>query len=185
MKNTIYLAGGCFWGVQAYMKKLPGVLETEAGYANGKTENPSYEEVCKKNTGHAETVRVVYDAKIIPLEILLRAFFTVVDPTQLNRQGGDIGTQYRNGVFYEREEDLAVIEKVVAGLRESYADPVVTEIQRLENFYPAEAYHQDYLDKNPGGYCHINLFDAEAFIRKHFNLYEVQGKDYVDGSGEC
>jgi peptide methionine sulfoxide reductase msrA/msrB len=169
MKNTIYLAGGCFWGVQAYMKKLPGILETEAGYANGNTVNPSYEEVCKKNTGHAETVRVVYEEETISLEIILCAFFKVVDPTQLNRQGGDVGTQYRNGVFYEREEDRSVIENVVERLRESYREPVVTEIKRLENFYPAEAYHQDYLDKNPGGYCHINLFDAEAFIEEYFH----------------
>lgn len=167
MKQTIYLAGGCFWGVQAYMEKLPGIVETEAGYANGNTENPSYEEVLRKATGHAETVRVVYDSDILPLMLLLKAFFKVVDPTQLNRQGGDVGTQYRNGVFYVEEADRPVIEDAVAHLRELYDRPVVTEVKPLENFYPAEEYHQHYLDKTPSGYCHINLFDAEEFIREN------------------
>lgn len=167
MNKTIYLAGGCFWGVQAYMKKLPGVLETETGYANGKTERPAYEEVCKNDTGHAETVRVVYDPDILPLGILLKAFFKVVDPTQLNRQGGDVGIQYRNGVFYAEAEDKAVIEEMIAYLQTKYQEEVVTEVKPLENFYPAEEYHQYYLDKNPTGYCHINLFDAEEFIREN------------------
>lgn len=167
MNQTIYLAGGCFWGVQAYMKKLPGVIETETGYANGKTEYVTYEEVCKKDTGHAETVRVVYDPEILPLEILLKAFFEVVDPTQLNQQGGDIGTQYRNGVFYVEEEDRAVIEQIIEYLQKINQKPVVTEVKPLESFCAAEEYHQHYLDKNPTGYCHINLFDAEKFIREN------------------
>lgn len=165
--KTIYLAGGCFWGVQAYMKKLPGVIETETGYANGRTEAPSYEEVCKNDTGHAETVKVVYDSEVLPLGILLKAFFKVVDPTQWNEQGEDKGTQYRNGVFYVSEEDVPVIEEMVAWLERIHEDPVVTEVKALENFYPAEEYHQNYLDKNPSGYCHINLFDAEEFIREN------------------
>lgn len=167
MNKTIYLAGGCFWGVQAYMKKLPGILETETGYANGKTEHPSYEEVCKNDTGHAETVRVVYNPEILPLEILLKAFFKVVDPTQLNQQGEDVGTQYRNGVFYIEDADKPVIEEMIEHLKKMYRKPVVTEVKALENFYPAEEYHQYYLDKNPTGYCHINLFDAEEFLREN------------------
>lgn len=167
MKKTIYLAGGCFWGVQAYMKKLPGVIETETGYANGKTENPSYEEVCKNDTGHAETVRVVYDPEILPLGVLLNAFFKVVDPTQLNRQGEDVGTQYRNGVFYVEEKDQPIVAEMVEHLQKMHQETVVTEVRELENFYPAEEYHQHYLEKNPTGYCHINLFDAEEFIREN------------------
>ncbi len=167
MKHTIYLAGGCFWGVQAYMEKLPGVLETEAGYANGETKNPSYEEVCGKDTGHAETVRVIYDSDILPLSLLLKAFFKVVDPTQLDRQGGDVGKQYRNGVFYVDEADKPVIEDMVAYLQTNYDKTVVTEVKALENFYPAEEYHQQYLNKTPTGYCHINLSDAEEFIREN------------------
>lgn len=167
MKNTIYLAGGCFWGVQAYMEKLPGILETETGYANGKTENPTYEEVCRNDTGHAEAVRIVYDSDVLPLAILLKAFFKVVDPTQLNRQGGDVGTQYRNGVFYVDETDKPAIEDMIAYLQKINDRPVVTEVKKLENFYSAEEYHQHYLDKNPTGYCHINLFDAEEFIREN------------------
>lgn len=167
MNKTIYLAGGCFWGLQAYMKKLPGVLETEVGYANGKIENPSYEEVCKNDTGHAETVKVVYNSERLSLEMLLKAFFEVVDPTQLNEQGEDKGTQYRNGIFYVENEDVSVIREAIEAVKAIYDKPVVTEMGELENFYPAEEYHQDYLDKNPGGYCHINLFDAEKFIREN------------------
>lgn len=167
MKKTIYLAGGCFWGVQAYINKLPGVIDTEVGYANGTTERPSYEEVCKNETGHAETVRVVYDSEKIPLGILLKAFFKVVDPTQLNRQGEDVGTQYRNGVFYVEEADLPVIEEMTEWLSAVNEEPVVTEVKKLACFYPAEEYHQEYLAKNPSGYCHINLFDAEEFIREN------------------
>ena len=167
MSKIIYLAGGCFWGVQAYMKKLPGILETEVGYANGKTECPSYEEVCKNDTGHAETVKIVYDAEILPLGILLKAFFKVVDPTQLNEQGGDKGTQYRNGVFYVDKEDIPTIEEMIETMKNRCDKPIVTEVKELENFYTAEEYHQNYLEKNPSGYCHINLFDAEEFIREN------------------
>lgn len=134
MKKTIYLAGGCFWGVQAYMKKLPGVIETETGYANGKTENPSYEEVCKNDTGHAETVRVVYNPEILPLGVLLNAFFKVVDPTQLNRQGEDVGTQYRNGVFYVEEEDQPIVAEMVEHLQKMHQETVVTEVRELGTF---------------------------------------------------
>lgn len=162
--KTVYFAGGCFWGMEAFLKRLPGVKETIVGYANGTKANPSYEEVCSHTTGHAETVCVTYDPKEIPLKVLLKAFFYVVDPTQLNRQGGDIGEQYRNGIYYIEEEDAEVIEQAIREQQLRYDRPVVTECKKLSCFYRAEEYHQDYLTKNPTGYCHINLLDAEDFI---------------------
>ncbi|MBS6956143.1 MAG: peptide-methionine (R)-S-oxide reductase MsrB [Enterocloster asparagiformis] len=165
--HTIYLAGGCFWGLEAYMKKLPGVYDTDVGYANGTTENPSYEEVCRNNTGHAETVKVVYDPAGISTELLLEGFFKVVDPTSVNKQGNDRGSQYRSGIYYVDEADKAVAEAVTAKVQERFTAPIATEILPLDNFYLAEDYHQDYLDKNPGGYCHINLNDADEFIEEN------------------
>ena len=162
--HTIYLAGGCFWGIEAYMKKLPGVRDTDVGSANGNTENPTYEQVCYDNTGHAETVKVVYDPALISTEQLLDGFFKVVDPTSINRQGNDRGSQYRSGIYYVDEADKAIAESAAARQKENYKDPVVTEILPLNQFYLAEDYHQDYLDKNPGGYCHINLNAADEFI---------------------
>ncbi|MCQ5385488.1 peptide-methionine (S)-S-oxide reductase MsrA [Hungatella hathewayi] len=162
--HTIYLAGGCFWGIEAYMKKLPGVRDTDVGYANGNTENPTYEQICYDNTGHAETVKVVYDPALISTEQLLDGFFKVVDPTSINRQGNDRGSQYRSGIYYVDEADKAIAESAAARQKENYKDPVVTEILPLNQFYLAEDYHQDYLDKNPGGYCHINLNAADEFI---------------------
>ncbi|MCD7992255.1 MAG: peptide-methionine (S)-S-oxide reductase MsrA [Clostridia bacterium] len=164
--HTIYLAGGCFWGIEAYMKKLPGVYDTDVGYANGTVENPTYEQVCYNNTGHAETVKVVYDPMSISTEQLLDGFFKVVDPTSVNRQGNDRGSQYRSGIYYTDEADKAIAEAVVARQREKYTAPIATEILPLDNFYLAEDYHQDYLDKNLGGYCHINLNDADTFIEE-------------------
>ena len=164
--HTIYLAGGCFWGIEAYMKKLPGVYDTDVGYANGTVENPTYEQVCYNNTGHAETVKVVYDPMSISTEQLLDGFFKVVDPTSVNRQGNDRGSQYRSGIYYTDEADKAIAEAVVARQREKYTAPIATEILPLDNFYLAEDYPQDYLDKNPGGYCHINLNDADTFIEE-------------------
>ena len=162
--HTIYLAGGCFWGLEAYMKRLPGVCDTDVGYANGTTENPSYEEVCRNNTGHAETVKVVYDPAGLSTELLLEGFFKVVDPISVNKQGNDRGSQYRSGIYYVDEADKAVAETVIARVQERFTAPIATEILPLDNFYLAEDYHQDYLDKNPGGYCHINLNDADEFI---------------------
>lgn len=164
--HTIYLAGGCFWGLEAYMKKLPGVYETEVGYANGTVENPSYEQVCSNNTGYAETVRVIYDPDTISTEQLLDGYFRVVDPTSVNKQGSDRGSQYRSGIYYTQEKDRTAAQAAAAKQQKNYAAPIVTEILPLENFYPAENYHQDYLDKNPGGYCHINLKRADEFIRE-------------------
>lgn len=164
--HTIYLAGGCFWGVEAYMKKLPGVYQTEVGYANGHTENPTYEEVCTGKTGFAETVKVVYDTSRITTSQLLDGFFMVVDPTSVNKQGNDRGDQYRSGIYYTEEGDKAIAEAAVAKQQEKYKAPIATEVKPLSVFCRAEEYHQDYLDKHPGGYCHINLKDADKFIKE-------------------
>lgn len=151
----IYLAGGCFWGAEKYIASIRGVLDTQVGYANGTTENPTYEDVCRRNTGHAETVRVVYDPNILPLDFLLSLYYEAIDPTSENRQGNDRGVQYRTGIYYTDESDLPAIRSSLAGLRQKLDKPVAIEVKPLENFFPAEEYHQKYLDKNPGGYCHI------------------------------
>jgi peptide methionine sulfoxide reductase msrA/msrB len=160
MNKEIYLAGGCFWGTEKYLKSLPGVKKTDVGYANGRTENPSYEDVCHRDTGHAETVRVEYDPEQISLSHILHMYFDVIDPTSLNRQGNDIGSQYRTGIYYVNPEDEAIIRAAVSELQEKYDKPIAIEVAPLENYYLAGEYHQDYLTKNPGGYCHIG---ADAF----------------------
>ena len=167
--ETIYLAGGCFWGAQRYFDCLPGVLETEVGYANGKTAHPTYEQVKHENTGHAETVRVVYDPAAISLQELLEQFYKAIDPTSVNRQGGDVGVQYRTGIYYTDTAQKPIIEASLAALQTRYAQPVAVEALPLSNFYTAEEYHQKYLDKNPGGYCHISpaLFDAAKNYKKN------------------
>jgi peptide methionine sulfoxide reductase msrA/msrB len=151
---AIYLAGGCFWGMQKYLDSVKGVQSTETGYANGPSDHPTYEQVCG-NSGHAETVRIIYDPKVVPLEFLLNLYFDAIDPTSVNRQGGDSGIQYRTGIYYTSETDLPVIRKSIGELQEKFSDPIAIEIRPLENFSSAEEYHQKYLDKNPGGYCHI------------------------------
>lgn len=156
MTRTIYLAGGCFWGTQKYLDQLKAVVETEVGYANGTTEHPSYEEVCHNNTGHAETVRVVYDDEQISLEELLQFYFKSINPTSINRQGEDQGSQYRTGIFYTEAQQEPVIREQLTDLAKGYDKPLVVECLPLNNFYPAEEYHQKYLEKNPHGYCHLD-----------------------------
>lgn len=155
--KTIALAGGCFWGIDEFFSRKEGVLLTKSGYANGTVENPTYEQVCTGKTGHAETVWVEYDETETNLELLLTKFFKVIDPTSLNKQGNDVGIQYRTGIYYTSDEDRPVIEAFIEGRRAKYAAPIVVEVEPLKNFYPAEEYHQDYLKKNPRGYCHIDL----------------------------
>lgn len=155
--KDIYLAGGCFWGTEHYFKQIEGVVNTEVGFANGHTENPSYEEVYTDTTGFAETVRVTYNPEVVSLEFLLQMYFKAIDPTSLNKQGHDEGTRYRTGIYYTHDEDLPIIEKVFAHVQKNFQQPLVVEKQPLENFYAAEAYHQDYLEKNPTGYCHLPL----------------------------
>lgn len=155
--KEIYLAGGCFWGVEEYMSRIKGVVDTEVGYANGIKDNPTYEEVCTGITGHTETTYVKYDDTIISLEELLYKFWNIIDPTMLNRQGPDIGNQYRTGIYYIDEEDLQIINKTLEEEKNKHDKSIVTEIMPLKCFYKAEEYHQDYLKKNPSGYCHIDL----------------------------
>ena len=155
--KDIYLAGGCFWGTEHYFKLIDGVVETEVGFANGHTENPTYKEVYTDTTGYAETVHVRYDPRKVSLRFLLRMFFKAIDPTSLNKQGHDEGTRYRTGVYYTDEEDFPVIEEVFAEEQRKCLQPLAVEKLPLQNFYTAEEYHQDYLDKNPDGYCHLPL----------------------------
>ena len=152
--KTIYLAGGCFWGVQKYFDQFAGVLHTEAGYANGPDKAPSYQEVCA-DSGHAETVRIDYDENLITLTELLERYFPVIDPLSVNRQGHDEGIQYRTGIYYTDADQLPEIEAVWRIEEEKAGRKLAVELGPLVNFFPAEEYHQKYLDKNPGGYCHI------------------------------
>ena len=162
--KEIYFAGGCFWGVEHFFKGVDGVAEAMPGYANGNTENPTYKEVYTDTTGFAETVRVRYNPERVSLDFLTRMFFTVTDPLTLNRQGHDEGTRYRSGVFYVNEEDRPVIEAVFQDVSAKLGVPLVTQLEPLRNFYPAEEYHQNYLDKNPEGYCHLSL-KTFAYLR--------------------
>ena len=162
--KEIYLAGGCFWGTEKYLDLINGVVKTEVGYANGTTENPSYEDVCRKNTGHAETVKVVYNPEEIALDDLLKLFYKVIDPVSLNRQGNDIGTQYRTGIYYVDEVDNDIIKESLNELQNDYVEPLAVDVMELQNYYVAEEYHQKYLDKNPGGYCHIGQVEFDELI---------------------
>ena len=154
MKRTIYFAGGCFWGVQAYFKALKGVESTRVGYANGTTAFPKYEDLKSGKADHAETVKIDYDPEVISLTQLLEHFLRFVDPYSVDQQGHDIGHQYRSGVYYTDLLDAVDVEAYFSShLQPGYK----IEIAMMRNFFPAEEYHQDYLDKNPGGYCHVNL----------------------------
>ena len=153
--KEIYLAGGCFWGTEHFFKQIEGVVETEVGFANGHTDHPTYQEVYTDETGYAETVMVRYNPEVVSLEFLLRMFFKAIDPVSLNRQGHDEGTRYRTGIYYTDAADLPVIDKVYAEEQQRYDQPLAVEKQPLERFFTAEEYHQDYLDKNPTGYCHL------------------------------
>lgn len=162
--KVIYLAGGCFWGVEKYLDLVNGVVETEVGYANGNTENPSYEDVCRKNTGHAEAVKVVYNPDEISLEDLLNHFYKVIDPVSINKQGGDRGVQYRTGIYYVDKEDDDRIKGSLKELQKDYREPIAVEVMELQNYYVAEDYHQKYLDKNPRGYCHIGQVEFDELM---------------------
>ncbi len=152
--KTIYFAGGCFWGIEHMMSLVPGVKEAESGYANGTTENPDYRSVSAGDTGHRETVKVSYDPALVTLEELTGLFFSAIDPTVENRQGNDIGSQYQTGIYYEDEADGEIIRALAEQEKQKHSAFMV-EITPLTSFWKAEDYHQDYLVKNPGGYCHI------------------------------
>lgn len=155
--KTIYFAGGCFWGTEHYMRQFDGVLETLVGYANGNVSNPSYEQVYTDQTGHVECVKVTYDEKLISLATLCRLFFKSIDPLSLNRQGDDVGTRYRTGIYWTDDADREVVTEVYGEIQKRYADPIAVENSQLQCFYPAEEYHQEYLVKKPEGYCHLPL----------------------------
>lgn len=154
--ETATLGGGCFWCVEAVYERIDGVVDAVSGYAGGTVENPTYREVTTGRTGHAEVVQVTFDPEKISYEEILRIFFKSHDPTTLNRQGADVGTQYRSAVLYETEEQREIAERVRSEMQELYDDPIVTEIAPLTTFYEAEEYHQDYFEKNPyAGYCRV------------------------------
>lgn len=159
--KEIYLAGGCFWGLEAYMQRIDGVIDVTSGYANGKTDNPSYEDVVYHQTGHAETVHVTYDSSIIDLNGLLSYYFKVIDPTSLNKQGNDKGSQYRTGIYYINSTDMKIAEAFIETEQLKYKKNILVEVLPLKNFKLAEEYHQNYLEKNPNGYCHIDLSEAD------------------------
>jgi methionine-S-sulfoxide reductase len=157
MSSRIILAGGCFWGLQAYMSALPGVISTQVGYANGLRSHPTYEQVKTGTTGFAEACNIEYDPAVIPLRTLLRHYLRIIDPTTLNQQGPDVGTQYRTAIFYNNDAERRLAEELLAKEQKHWDQPIVTKVEPLVNFYAAEEYHQDYLKKNPCGYCHVNL----------------------------
>lgn len=156
MKKIVF-AGGCFWGVEEYFSRINGVINTKVGYANGNTLNPTYDEVCSGLTNHAEACEIDYDKSVVSLKELLDKFWLIVDPTIKDRQGPDVGTQYRTGIYYIDKDDLDTILESKNLEQAKYEKPIVTEIKPLKYFYSAEEYHQKYLKKNPNGYCHIPL----------------------------
>lgn len=158
-QRIIYLAGGCFWGLEAYMERIQGVTDAVSGYANGKGDTTNYQLL--HATDHAETVKVTYDPNKISLDKLLQYYFRVIDPTSINKQGNDRGRQYRTGIYYQNEQDKAVIEAALKTLQSKYQEPIQIEVEPLKNYVEAEEYHQDYLKKNPNGYCHIDIKKAD------------------------
>ena len=173
--KEIYLAGGCFWGTEHFFKQVRGVVSTQVGYANGHTDSPTYQDVCSHTTGFAEAVRITYAPEQIDLSLLLSLYFKTINPTSLNKQGGDIGDQYRTGIYYTDSADRPVIEAALRELQTKYSAPIVVECEPLKNFFDAEEYHQDYLDKNPSGYCHIR---PELFrLAKEANPYRKPSDD--------
>ncbi|WP_042226077.1 bifunctional peptide-methionine (S)-S-oxide reductase MsrA/peptide-methionine (R)-S-oxide reductase MsrB [Kingella kingae] len=175
--KTIYLAGGCFWGLEAYFQRIDGVIDAVSGYANGNTPNPSYEDVLHRNTGHAETVRVTYDADKLSLDDILQYYFRVIDPTSLNKQGNDRGTQYRTGVYYTDPAEREIIAQALANEQRKFSQPIVVENEPLRQFFDAEEYHQDYLIKNPNGYCHIDIRKADEPLPHKASAVQQKGFD--------
>lgn len=165
MIKSIYFAGGCFWGTEHFFKQIEGVTFTETGYANGSTPDPTYRQVYTDTTGYAETVHVEYDNDFIDLEFLVRMFFKAIDPTSLNRQREDVDIRYRTGIYYTDAEELPCIKNIYDEIGRQYESTLVVELEPLKNFYRAEDYHQDYLENNPDGYCHLPL-ELFEFARK-------------------
>ncbi len=152
--QELIVGGGCFWCTEAVFEKLRGVLDVESGYANGEIPNPTYRQVCNGDTGYAEVIKITYDDTVIDLDTLFDVFFTTHNPTTLNRQGADVGTQYRSCICYQNDKELEAAKRAIERAQANYADPIVTTLEPLKNYYPAEAYHQDYYRQNPmQGYC--------------------------------
>lgn len=155
--RKVTVAGGCFWGVQHYFRQIQGITDTKVGYAQGNVINPSYEQVKTGLTQHVEAVELHYDESVITLNQIIECLFKVIDPTSLNKQGEDEGTQYRTGIYADNEEDVMIAQQFISNMQSNYDQPIVVEVQKLTAFYDAEEYHQDYLVKNPNGYCHIDF----------------------------
>ena len=174
-QQVIYLAGGCFWGVEAFMSRLNGVNQTEVGYANGHDLAPTYEKVSSGKTGHSETVKLTYNPEIISLEEILEKFFMIIDPYTKNRQGPDIGSQYRTGIYWQEPSQRDIVLKFLKDRQKESRKRIVTEARQIGSFYPAETYHQKYLEKNPQGYCHVDLdlIDDEEFDHLSKEEYEI------------
>ena len=174
-QQVIYLAGGCFWGVEAFISRLKGVNQTEVGYANGIDLAPTYEKVSTGKTGHAETVKATYNPEIISLEEILENFFRIIDPFSKNRQGPDIGTQYRTGIYWQEDSQREAVMRFLSKKQRQFKKRIVVEARPIGSFYPAEEYHQKYLEKNPQGYCHVdlNLIDDKEFNHLSREEYEI------------
>lgn len=168
-REAAILGGGCFWCLEAVFSDLDGVLNVRPGYSGGSVPNPTYKQVCSNETGHAEVVQIDYDAEVLSFVELLEVFFSIHDPTTLNRQGGDVGTQYRSVIFYQDTEQRAAAEQVKARMAEFWEDPIVTEIVEFDKFYPAEEYHHNYFRRNPNqGYCQLVIAPKVAKFRSRF-----------------
>lgn len=174
-QQVIYLAGGCFWGVEAFISRLKGVNQTEVGYANGIDLAPTYEKVSTGKTGHAETVKATYNPEIISLEEILENFFRIIDPFSKNRQGPDIGTQYRTGIYWQEDSQREAVMRFLSEKQRQFKKRIAVEARPIGSFYPAEEYHQKYLEKNPQGYCHVdlNLIDDKEFDHLSREEYEI------------
>ena len=172
--NIIYLAGGCFWGVEAYISRLKGVNQTEVGYANGCELAPTYEKVCTGKTGHAECVKVTYNPKIITLNEIFEEFFKIIDPYTLNRQGADIGSQYRTGIYWQNPEDRNAVISFLKAKQKMTTKRIKVEAKPIHSFFPAEEYHQKYLEKNPEGYCHVDLNAMDLHEFDHLSEEEFK-----------
>ncbi len=166
MMEKATFGAGCFWGVEAAFKKMPGVLETRVGYAGGYTEDPDYRRVCSGKTGHAEACEITFDPEQVSYDDLLTLFWNIHDPTQKDRQGNDVGTQYRSVIFYHNEEQKKKADSSMIRVQKSHRDKIVTKIEPAKEFWEAEGYHQDYLLMNPGGYCHVNMAKVEKIIEQ-------------------
>ncbi|MDO4695718.1 peptide-methionine (S)-S-oxide reductase MsrA [Porphyromonas sp.] len=185
MEREIYIAGGCFWGVEHYFKMIDGVTFTSVGYANSLIEKPTYREVCSGRTGAVEAVHLKYDSEKTSLSFLLEMLYKIIDPVSLNKQGGDVGTQYRTGIYFTDRSDINIIQQSLKELQKRFSKPVVVEVLPLKNFYPAEDYHQDYLVENPGGYCHVprEMFYLAKTAKCPANYFENDKRLRTDAPG--